>query len=133
MQIEGNVVTSAIVILMMLTVAKGYWHLIAVERGSWGYYLVRAVMFGSFAAILRTGYWDLLPFLLGERWEAVRIMLGGPSISTVFNAPLILSAYYILCSRLVLIPEEDRHRWRWWNAWLHPTGLRLRLRSKPFR
>lgn len=132
MQIEINVITSAIVMVMMLACVRGYWHLISVERGTWGFYMVRAVVLGSVTAILRTGYWDMLPFGLGEYWPYVRATMGGQTVSALFNAPLILAAYYVLCSRLMIIPENDRHNWRWWNAWMHPNGvcLRIRLRSK---
>lgn len=133
MQIELNVVTSGIVALMLLAVAKGYWHLITIERGSWGFYMVRGVVVTAFTVVLRSGYWDFAQFLFGGHWEAVKSALGGQSISAVFNLLMVLAAYYFLCSRWVLIPEDERHRWRWWNAWLHPNGLRLRMRSKPFK
>ncbi|HDZ81275.1 MAG TPA: hypothetical protein ENH56_08515 [Roseobacter sp.] len=128
-----NVVTAGVVVVMMLAVARGYWHLIAIERGSWGYYMVRGVLLVAFAAVMRSGYWDFAQFLFGEKWWAVRTALGGQRFSTVFNIPMIFAAYYFLCSRWVLIPEEERHRWHWWNAWMHPRGLCLRLRAKPFK
>ncbi|MEP4950063.1 MAG: hypothetical protein ABJU46_03705 [Paracoccaceae bacterium] len=133
MQIEWNVVTSGLVVLMLLAVAKGYWHLIAIERGSWGYYMVRGVVLMAFIAVLRSGYWDFAQFLFGENWDTVSAALGDQEISVVFNLSMMLAAYYFLCSRWVLIPDDERHRWRWWSAWLHPNGLRLRMRSKPFK
>lgn len=121
MQIEINFVTSMVVTLMMLACVRAYWHLFRVERGTWGFYMVRAMVLGSTTAILRTNYWAVTPFFVDDTFAAL------------FNIPLIFAAYYVLCSRLVLIPEDERDRWRWWNAWLHPNGLRLRLRSRPFK
>jgi len=133
MQIEFSFVTSVIVALMLMAVAKGYWHLITIERGSWGYYMVRGVVLTAFTAVVRSGYWDFAQHLFGESWPAVSAALGGQSISVIFNLPMMLASYYFLCSRWVLIPEGERHRWHWWNAWMHPRGLCLRLRANPFK
>ena len=130
-KIDVNVASSLLAALFMIMVARAYWHLITVDRGSWAYYMVRGTVCVAITAVARSGYWDIFQFAAGDHWLALRTALGGQAFSTVFNLPMILAGYYFLKGRWVLIPEDERHLWHWWNAWLHPRGMCMRVRTGP--
>lgn len=81
------------------------------------------------AIILRGLYWDVtMPLMrlwwpeFAEQWtDATR----GRLINLVFSAMKMASFACALKCRQLLIPEEERSRWPWWKAWMHPTKIRL--------
>ena len=42
-------------------------------------------------------------------------------LNLLFNLICIAAVYAGLQARLMLIPEAERPRWHWWNAWTHPS------------
>lgn len=85
------------------------------------------VGFGFVASVvvLRGLYWDVaLPLF---RWLAPDLAMSWRDLTSgrvvnilfhVLNAVAILS---VLRCRQMLIPEEERHLWPIWRAWLHPN------------
>lgn len=125
-----NFASAIAVSLAFLLVARAFWPLIAATITPFAYRMMRGALVVSAALILRANYWDVLPYIVGDEWAHLRDALGGQNISSVFNAMMLWAAYDFLNARLFLIPEEDRDRWHWWNAWHHPSSACL-ARRKP--
>lgn len=116
-----NTSTAIIAMVGLFLVARGYWPLLRPGLGSpWADNIMKGVIIIAVTLTLRSGYWDVAQWALGPAWPPVRDALGGQTFSTAFNIPLIVGVYYILKSRLYLIPEDEREQWRWWSAWAHP-------------
>lgn len=57
-----------------------------------------------------------------EQWtDATR----GRLINIVFGLIKMASFFCALKCRQLLIPEDERHHWPLWRAWLHPAKIRL--------
>jgi len=48
-------------------------------------------------------------------------------INIVINVVTLIAVYAGLRARLMLIPEPERSRWRWYNSWAHPSLWKLRV------
>ena len=80
------------------------------------------------AIILRGLYWDVFMPLLrlwapdAAAWLAEHV---GRYANIVFGLMKAASFFCALKCRQMLIPEDERHYWPIWKAWLHPTKIRL--------
>ncbi|MCV2448444.1 hypothetical protein [Paracoccus sp. DMF] len=97
------------------------------NSATWWFAMGFAILAG--AIIARGLYWDVsLPLMrlwvpeFAASWsEATR----GRLINIVFSAMKMVAFFCALKCRQKMIPEEERSRWPWWRAWLHPTKIRL--------
>lgn len=48
-------------------------------------------------------------------------------LNIAVNIVTIIAVHAGLKARLMLIPDDEREGWRWWNAWAHPALWRLRV------
>lgn len=76
----------------------------------------------------------LLALSVGARrlmWDVLHpVVLEGNDhrpINVLFNIIALAAIYAGLRARLLLIPEDERRGWRWWNAWSHPGLLRFNI------
>lgn len=81
------------------------------------------------AIILRGLYWDVtLPLMrlwfpeFATQWSDAT---QGRMINIIFGLMKLSSFVCALKCREMLIPEEERARWPWWKAWMHPAKIRL--------
>ncbi|MCA2013996.1 hypothetical protein LCM17_21075 [Cereibacter sphaeroides] len=114
--------SSLVAIVGLALVLRAYWPLTRQPLDGFGRLTINAVIVLTLAKALRSLWWDWARVFLGDHWPAVRDALGGLDVNTFFNLMVAYAAYLFLKARLHAIPEEDRHRWRWWNAWMHPEG-----------
>lgn len=64
--------------------------------------------------------WDILyPVVTGQ--------VDQRPLNILFNAVAIFAVYAGLRARLLLIPSDERSRWRWWSCWWHPAIWRIRV------
>lgn len=117
---EHNVITAVIAIVMLGMVARGYVPLLSIKMARWAVWVFVGVIILSLSTFFRQGYWDLAQYVTGARWDDVRAALGGQRISSVFNIGVIVACYAFLKARFLLLPEDEREGWHWWNAWHHP-------------
>lgn len=79
--------------------------------------------------MLRGFYWDvfwqIFRYLDRESAYSWSEMVGGTAINVVFYLIVLVGVYCVLKSREAMIEEEERHRWPWWKAWMHPDTLRI--------
>lgn len=115
-----NVISAVGAILMMLMVARGFVPLLSFGLARWVNWVLVGVISLLLTLAMRLIHWDMVAFAMGSDWENYRAMLGGKEFNAVFNVLTMIACFAMLRGRLLLIPEEDRHRWRWWSAWLHP-------------
>lgn len=115
--------------------ALGYFAVIWAFRASFRelrsatWWFATGFMILAGAIILRGLYWDVaMPLLrmwvpgFAEQWtDATR----GRLINIVFGLMKMASFFCVLKCRQLLIPEDERHHWPLWRAWLHPTKIRL--------
>lgn len=91
---------------------------IATRYFTWSMYFLAFAIFG------RRMVWDILfPIANGG-------VTGNLHINIIFNLSACFATYLGLKSRLNLIPEEERDRWKWWNCWIHPSLCQIRGKSK---
>ena len=79
-----------------------------------------SLVFLALAYALRRLTWDI----------AYPIYAGGANyspINIVFNLINLVAVYYGLKARHLLIPESERHRWRWYTSWMHPHIFKFRV------
>lgn len=124
-----NTLSSIAVDVTFILVAIGFWPLLRTRFSDFSYHMMRGVFIFAMIQISRSFYWDVLPWIAGENWPAIRDALGGRLISTLFILPLFFCAYDFLKARWLLIPSYDRDEWRWWNSWQHPSRLCIRWRK----
>ena len=80
------------------------------------------------AIICRGVWWDVFIPLLRlwapetARWWTQAV---GNEINLIFVSMKTVAFYCALRCRQLLIPEEERHDWPLWKAWMHPTAIRL--------
>lgn len=98
-----------------------------VGEATWWFLMGFAIVAG--AIILRGLYWDvLMPFArnhypqVTSNWAE---LTEGRIINNVFSSMKLCGIYCVLKCRQLLIPEEERHRWPIWKAWMHPNTLSL--------
>lgn len=97
------------------------------KSATWWFAMAFAILAG--AIILRALYWDVaMPLLrlaypeFAAQWsDATR----GRAINIFFSLLKMTSFICALKCRQKLIPIEERHRWPWWKAWMHPNEIRL--------
>lgn len=97
------------------------------NRPTWWFAL--AFLLIAVSIIVRTVYWDItIPMLRAYNPEAavdwVRAT-GGRFVNLVFALFQLAACYCALKCRQMLIPEDERHLWPWWKAWMHPNSIRL--------
>ena len=99
----------------------------SVGEATWWFLMGFGLIAG--AIILRGAYWDLfLPGFrlmypeLASNWSE---MTSGRLVNNFFSGLELLGIYLVLKCRQALIPEEERHQWPWWKAWLHPSSCRI--------
>lgn len=64
--------------------------------------------------------WDIIhPVVTGE--------VDQRPLNIAINLVTLVAVYAGLKARLLLIPDNERARWRWWNAWSHPSLWQLRV------
>ena len=117
-----NFITSMVAFLGFVLVLRAFIPLLWGAISPFAYHLLRALILTAVVALLRTGYWDILQFTLGDDWPAVSGFLGGQRVSTVVNVLILLPVYDCLYARYLAIPEAERGRWHWLTAWAHPGG-----------
>lgn len=126
-----NVMTAFVAAGFISMVGVAYVPLLRIGLASWMVLVFAGIIQWGCAMVLRSGYWDIGQFLLGEQWQAVRAMLGGQKFSALFNLLVISGAISMMRGRLLLVPERERKHWRWWNAWGHPWWrCRFTVRKK---
>lgn len=119
--------TSLAVFFGMFAVARGFLPLVKFGR-EFQSCAIKAIVLLSISYILRSGYWDVLQWVLPrENWVVVRDFFGGQNMSSAFNAIVVVAVYYLLSARYYLIPDDERAGWHWWNAFLHPSGSCMNL------
>src|SRR5690606_14313940 len=98
-----------------------------VGEATWWFVVGFALL--SFILIMRGLYWDVaMPIARAyapASAEAWRDMVHGRMFNIVFSGLKMVSIYCALKCRQALIPEEERHLWPWWIAWMHPTKIRF--------
>lgn len=99
---------------------RAYGPLLWKRLDRFAFYCFRGVFLMATVAFFRAGYWDGLQWLLGEYWPVVRDIFGGQKASTVFNVLWYFVVRDFMLARLMLVPENERHQWRWWTVWAHP-------------
>ena len=80
------------------------------------------------AIIARGMYWDVgMPLLRLWAPEAAAWWTDavGRYINIVFSLMKMSAFFCALKCRQMLIPDDERHYWPIWKAWLHPTKIRL--------
>lgn len=120
---EINEITAILALAMMGFVLVGFIPLFNYGLAKWAKVVVHGFFIFISVVMARSIYWDIVQNISGDYWQTIRTTLGGQKFSAVFNIGIIYACYVILKGRLLLIPEESRHNWRWWNAWLHPRRL----------
>lgn len=120
------------VMIGLLAVGVGYrGHLSApaplLRHFSWGVVLITV----SMAA--RLTYWDLFFTWLElhdpAAWKAWTALTGGTNINIVFLIPTLIGVYHSLKALHLLVPEAERHRWRWWSVCLYPVQIFIKGRE----
>lgn len=98
-----------------------------VGEATWWFVMGFCIVAG--AIILRGMYWDVLMPLAREyiplKTESWSDFTQGRIINNVFSSMKLCGIYCVLKCRQMLIPEEERHRWPVWKAWMHPNTLSL--------
>lgn len=121
--------------IIALINALGYFAVVWAFRASFRqlqsatWWFATGFMILAGAIILRGLYWDvLLPLMrlwvpeFADYWsDATR----GRLINIVFSSMKMVAFFCALKCRQMLIPEEERHQWPIWRAWMHPTQIRL--------
>lgn len=93
------------------------------------WWFAMAFLLLAVSIILRALYWDVaLP--LGRLYapETAAIwsdITKGRMVNLLFSVLKISAFFCALKSRQMMIPEEERHLWPWWRAWMHPNPIRL--------
>lgn len=63
-------------------------------------------------------------------WDIMRPVVTGEvdqrPLNIIINIATLMAVYAGLRARLLLIPSDERSRWRWYNSWAHPSLWRLR-------
>ena len=96
------------------------------QTATWWFATGFAVLAG--AIILRGLYWDVsLPLMrlwtpVKAAWLAEHV---GRYVNIVFSLMKMAAFYCALKCRQKLIPEEERHLWPVWRAWMHPAKIRF--------
>lgn len=97
------------------------------KSATWWFALGFAILAG--AIILRGLYWDVTLPLMRLWWPQFAAdwseVTRGRLINLVFSLMKMAAFYCALKCRQMLIPEDERHHWPLWKAWLHPTKIRL--------
>lgn len=127
-----NEITGVVVCALMFMVGRGYWPIITFLGREWGDYMVRGALLVLTAVVLRIIYWDLARLVI-EDWSAFAATMGGVAVNGIFNALVAVACYQFMKGRLLLIPEDDRDGWYWWNAWAYPPKkcfINWRARSR---
>jgi len=125
---DSNVITSFLVLLGSLLLARAFLPLFwRTPLDGFALYATRFVTVTAIATAGRTFYWDVVPVVLDEHWQALFGAMGGQEFSTLFNVLYLVAIYDALKAREALIPEDERHKWPWWLAWAHP-GKRCIIR-----
>lgn len=93
-------------------------------------YFSRGVTLIAGAMSARLAYWDLFFTWLElhdrAKWEWWAQVTGGTNVNEVFHVPMMARVVYSLMALHLLLPEAERHRWRWWYACLYPIRLAIR-------
>lgn len=97
-----------------------------VGAATWWFLVGFSILSG--AIILRGLYWDFgLPLLrfyapvYAEWWTN---LVEGRMINIVFSTAKFVTVYCVMKCRWMLIPEDERHEWPLWRAWMHPTQIK---------
>ncbi len=115
-----QLVTSIVSVVGMGALAFGYRTSLfsedpATKWFSWSFVLIAGGFF------FRRAFWDFFwPIFVTGNGIASR------PVNILFNLVALVAVYCGLRARLLLIPREERHKWRWWTCWAHPGILRLR-------
>lgn len=116
-----NLISLFAVLAMMVFILWGYLPLMSLRGRAWENYMARGTGILLLAATIRMLYWDGTRYLPGMDWAHFRDSLGGIEINVLFNGLVLIAGYQFLKGRLLLIPEDDRDEYRWWNAWKYPS------------
>ncbi|MGN7867814.1 hypothetical protein [Paracoccus sp. 22332] len=96
------------------------------KSATWWFAMGFAILAG--AIIARGLWWDVsMPLLRlwapeAAAWWTEHV---GRYINILFSLMKMAAFYCALKCRQMLIPEDERHLWPLWKAWLHPTKIRL--------
>lgn len=80
------------------------------------------------AIITRGLWWDVFMPLLrlyapnAAAWWSEHV---GRYMNIVFGMMKMSAFFCALKCREMLIPDDQRAGWSWYNAWMHPSGIRL--------
>ena len=80
------------------------------------------------AIITRGLWWDVFMPLFriyapeAAAWWTEHV---GRYMNVIFGLAKMSAFYCALRCQQMLIPEEERHLWPLWKAWLHPTSIRF--------
>lgn len=112
------IVSSLIAIIGVAVLAYGYRssfssHDMTTRFFSWSMALL------SISIFVRRATWDIIDPLVTQTVDH-------RPLNIVYNAVAIAAVYFGLRARLFLIPQNERHKWHWWNSWQHPSICKLR-------
>lgn len=114
--------------------ALGYFAVIWAFRASFRelrsatWWFATGFMILAGAIITRGLWWDVFMPLFrlnapdAAAWWTLHV---GRYMNVVFGLMKMSAFFCALKCREMLIPEAERGHWRWYNAWLHPTAIRL--------
>lgn len=117
-----NLGSATVVVFMMIFVLWGYLPLMSLRGREWENYMARGTGLLLLAVTTRMVYWDLTRYFPGMDWVTFRDRLGGIEINIIFNFIVACAVYQYLVGRWLLIPEEDRNNYHWWNSWKYPSN-----------
>tara|TARA_R110000796_G_scaffold68034_9_gene156055 strand:- start:223 stop:615 length:393 start_codon:yes stop_codon:yes gene_type:complete len=128
---EINTITAIMAVVLLCMVARGYAPLLSFGLARWVNWVIGGVIIIISTIAIHLIYWDLVQYFSGTRWPDIRDAFGGQAISAIFNVSTMVACVALLQGRKMLIPIDERHKWHWWNAWLHPSrGCRFSWRKR---
>lgn len=65
-------------------------------------------------------WWSILHHTDSTNAIALSQAFGWTDINIITSGIVLAGVYCSLRARHLLIPPQDRPRWPWWKAWLHP-------------
>ena len=116
-----NAIISVLAVAGMVAIAWGYRPSLRSRASAtwyftWGWLLL-AISTGG-----RRLWWDVV-WANSVQPDQLADPGGMIIINLVFNALVLVSVWFGLKARQLLLPHHEQAAWPWWKAWAHPSGI----------
>lgn len=116
-----NAIISLLAVAGMVAIAWGYRpSLRARSTATWYFtwgWLLMALSTGG-----RRFWWDVIWSHTAQEGQLAD-PISTVAINLIFNGLILVSVWFGLKARQMLLPPHEQADWPWWKAWAHPSGI----------